>query len=87
MVGEDRVMMSMKELRRVHVIRHAREKKLTQRQAGALLGLTERQIRRLMQRVQRAGDRGLVHRGRGQPSNRRIAAQVKAKVLRLSEKR
>ncbi len=33
------------------------------------------------------GDQGLVHRGRGQPSNRRIAAPVKAKVLRLYAKR
>ena len=36
-------MMSVKELRRLHVIRQAMEKKLTQRQAGALLGLTDRQ--------------------------------------------
>jgi hypothetical protein len=46
MVGEDRVIMSVKELRRVHVIRHAMEKKLTQVKAGALVGLTARQIRR-----------------------------------------
>ena len=30
MVGEDRIMMSGKELRRVHVIRHTIEKKMTQ---------------------------------------------------------
>jgi len=87
MVGEDRVMMSGKELRRVHVIRQAMEKKLTQVEAGTLVGLTARQIRRLIQRVWQEGDRGLVHRGRGQPSNRRIAERVKAQVLRLYEKR
>lgn len=87
MVGEDRVMMSVKELRRVHVIRQAMEKKLTQEKAGALVGLTARHVRRLIQRVRREGDRGLAHRGRGQPSNRRIAARVKATVLRLYEQR
>lgn len=87
MVGEDRVMMSVKELRRVHVIRQAMEKKLTQVEAGTLVGLTARQIRRLIQRVRQEGDRGLVHRGRGQPSNRRIAERLKAKVLRLYEQR
>ena len=87
MVGEDKVIMSGKELRRVHVIRQAMEKKLTQRQAGSLLGLTARQIRRLIQRVRQEGDRGLVHRGRGQPSNRRIAERVKAQVLRLYAQR
>jgi transposase len=83
MVGEDRVMMSGKDLRRVHVIRQVVDKTLTQMEAARLLGLTDRQIRRLIRQVEQAGDQGLVHRGRGKPSNRRIAAPVKAKVLRL----
>ena len=87
MVGEDRVMMSVKELRRVHVIRQAMEKTLTQGKAGTLVGLTARHVRRLIQRVRQEGDRGLAHRGRGKPSNRRIAERVKAKVLKLYEQR
>ena len=87
MVGEDRVMMSVKELRRVHVIRQAMEKKLTQVNAGALVGLTARHVRRLIERVEREGDQGLAHRGRGKPSNRRLPEKVKAKVLRLYEQR
>lgn len=87
MVGEDRGIMSVKELRRVHVIRQTMEKKLTQVKAGTLLGLTPRHIRRLIERVEPAGDQGLAHRGRGKPSNRRIAARVKATGLKLYEKR
>lgn len=87
MVGEDRVMMSGKELRRIHVIRHAMEKRITQVKAGALLGLTARQIRRIKARMQHEGEAGLAHRGRGKPSNRRFAEPVKARVLRLYEKR
>jgi hypothetical protein len=83
MVREDTVTMSAKELRRVHVLRQLREKRITQREAGEMLQLTDRQIRRLLGRVNAEGDQGLVHRGRGKPSNRRIAAPVKAKVLRL----
>jgi hypothetical protein len=80
MVRED-IIMSVKELRRVHGIRQAMEHKLTQVQAGALVGLTARHVRRLIQRVRQEGDRGLVHRGHGKPSNRRIPEKVKAKVL------
>ena len=87
MVGEDRVIMSVKELRRVHVLRHAMEKKRTQVKAGSLLGLTARHVRRLLQRVRTEGDAGLVHRGRGKPSNRRMPEQVKAKVLTLYAQR
>ena len=55
MVGEDRVIMSVKELRRGPVIRHAMEKTLTQVEAGALVGLTARHVRRLIQRVRAGG--------------------------------
>ncbi len=83
MVGEDTVTMSAKELRRVHVIRQVRERRITQREAGAMLQLTDRQIRRLLTRVKESGDQGLVHRGRGRLSNRRIAETKKTKVLTL----
>ena len=83
MVGEDTVIMSVKELRRVPIIRHAMEKKLTQGQAGALLNLTARHVRRLITRVRAEDDAGLAHRGRGQPSNRRHAPALKTRVLRL----
>jgi hypothetical protein len=86
MVREDRVIMSVKELRRVSVIRQTMEKKLTQVKAGALLGLTPRHIRRLIERVAQAGDQGLAHRGRGKPSNRQISEPVKTKALKLYEK-
>lgn len=83
MIGEDRVTMSGKELRRVHVIRQVMDKQLTQVKAGALLGLTTRQVRRLIKRVRAEGAAGLAHRGRGRPSNRRIPEKVKVKALRL----
>ena len=87
MVGEDRVVMSVKELRRVHVLHYALEKKITQGQAGEALGLTARHIRRLLPRVEQEGDKGLAHRGRGKPSNRRMPEQVKTKVLGLYARR
>ncbi|MGH3998961.1 MAG: helix-turn-helix domain-containing protein [Pseudonocardiaceae bacterium] len=85
MVGEDTVRMSAKELRRVHVIRQAMDQAIRQQEAAELLGLTARQVRRLIQRVRVEGDAGLVHRGRGQPSNRRYPPALSARVLRLYE--
>jgi hypothetical protein len=87
MVREDRVIMSVKELRRVHVIRQTMEKTLTQVKAGTLLGLTPRHIRRLIERVAQAGDQGLAHRGRGKPSNRQIPEKVQTKALTLYAQR
>jgi hypothetical protein len=81
MVREDKILMSVKELRRVQVIHQVIEKKLTQVEASGLLGLTDRQIRRISKRVRREGDRGLVHRSRGKPSNRAIDGKTKSRVL------
>jgi transposase len=83
MVREETVQMSVQELKRVHVIRQAMNKALRQREAGEVLGLTARQVRRLIQRVRAEGDAGLVHRSRGTPSNRRYRPALKARVLRL----
>jgi hypothetical protein len=80
---EDTVTMSANELRRVHVLRQLREKRITQREAGEMWQLTDRQIRRLLGRVNAEGDQGLVHRGRGTPSNRRIPEKRTTKVLAL----
>ena len=83
MVREDRGIMRVKALRRGQVLRQTREKKLTQVQAGTLLGLTPRHIRRLLARMAQAGDQGVAHRGRGRPSNRRIPDKVQTKALTL----
>jgi transposase-like protein len=86
MVGEDTVQMSVTELKRVPVIRQVMAKALRQREAGEVLGLTTRQIRRLVQRVRAEGDAGLVHRNRGTPSNRQYRPALKARALRLYAK-
>ena len=58
MIREDRVTMSGKELRRVHVIRQVLDQKLTQAKAATVLGLSPRQVRRLVTRVRQEGDGG-----------------------------
>jgi len=83
MVREETVQMSVQALTRVHVIRQAMNKALWQREAGEVLGVTARQVRRLIQRVRAEGDAGLVHRSRGTPSNRRHPPALKARVLQL----
>jgi transposase InsO family protein len=43
---------------------------MTQSEAGRLLDLCERQVRRLQRRLKAEGDRGVIHRQRGRPSHR-----------------
>lgn len=86
MKGEDILRMKIKELKKLEVVKKALEKRITQRKAGVILNLTVRQIRRITQRVKEEGDRGIIHRGRGKASNRKIPERTKEKVIRLYEK-
>jgi len=82
MAGEDIIGMSVRELRRFQVVDKVLDKEMTQRTAASLLSLSERHVRRLVRSVREYGAGGLVHRGRGRPSNRRHPEAVKEKVLR-----
>ena len=55
--------------------------------ASELLELSYRQAKRCFARYQSEGDKGLVHRLRGQPSNRQADAKQKRRVLSLVEKK
>ena len=77
------ISMSMKEAKRLYVVQQVLERKLPQRRAADLLGRSVRQVRRWVQRVRTDGARGLVHRLRNRPSNRRAAAAVRERVVSL----
>jgi DNA-binding Lrp family transcriptional regulator len=80
---EDILTMSQKELKRLHVIRKAIDKRIKQREAAEVLGLSQRQIRRLVKRVREESDKGIIHRLRGIESHRAIAEAIKSKALAL----
>lgn len=83
MADKDMITMSRREAKRLHVIHQALDKKISQVSAAGLLGLSDRQIRRLIRRVRKKGDEGICHRSRGRASNHRIPRKVKERALKL----
>ena len=83
MAGEDMIMVGQGELRRLHVIQKVLEKVTKQVEAAEILSLSSRQIRRIVRRIRDEGDRGVIHKSRGRPSNRRIPDRIKDRVIRL----
>ena len=83
MAGEDIIMMSQKELSRLHLIRKVLEKKLKQVNAANILRLSTRQIRRIIKRVRKEGDKAIVHKSRGRPSNRKLPEKLKDRAIKL----
>jgi hypothetical protein len=78
---EDRIEMSQAERDRLKVMAGVLSGERTQSEAGRLLRRSVRQVRRLQRRLEREGDRGVIHRLRGRPSNRQKAPGVRGAVL------
>lgn len=72
--------MSQSERRRLELFSRVRLGELSVAKAGRMLGLSERQSRRVWKRYQRDGDAGLVHGLRGRSSNASDGA-LRARVL------
>ncbi len=84
---EAHLVMSAKERERLKIFARVKRGELQQKEAAALCELEYRHLRRLYKRYCAQGDRGLVHQGRGKPSNRAKAAEFKATVLARYQER
>ncbi|MFX6145017.1 ISNCY family transposase [Acinetobacter baumannii] len=75
--------MSDKELKRLSVLQEICDQRITQPQAAQLLHISERQIRRLLQKYKAQGPAALAHAARGQTSNSRLPEEIRLKCLNL----
>jgi transposase len=75
--------MSRKEVHRPGLVKAACAGRITTRQLAEALRMSLRQARRLKRRFEAAGPTGLIHRSRGRPSPRRLAAATRDEVIRL----
>ena len=83
MAGRDMIVMSMREIKRLKAVQSAIERHITQKAAASMIGLSERQVRRVVKAIREQGDKGVIHGLRGRPSNRRLPEEMREKVLSL----
>ena len=75
--------MSAKELNRLEVMQKLSEKRMKQNEASRILGLSLRQIKRLLKAYRQKGAAGLVSKHRGRQANNRLPAELKKRALNL----
>jgi len=63
--------MNQAERDRLDAMKGAKKKVITQKQAAEEIGVTERQVRRLLGKLGRRGDHTVIHELRGRASNRK----------------
>jgi len=82
-MSEQELWMSQRDRDRLKVLHEAEKGHLTQRQAGERLKLSERWVRKLVGRLGKEGDGGILHRLRGRASKRKIPEAVRQRAVRL----
>lgn len=75
--------MGRRDARRLGMVKAAEQGRVTNREAAAGLGLSVRQFRRLRTRVRERGEPAIVHGNRGRASARRLATEVRERVVAL----
>jgi transposase len=79
--------MSQEELGRHEVIQKVIHKQLKQRAAASQLGVSVRQIRRLVRAVRKSGAKGLISQQRGRASNHQLSSTIKTQAVELVRSR
>jgi transposase len=87
MQREGPVILSQKEQTRLRVITEVEAGRWSAEEAAGVLGLSQRQVRRLRKRFGEEGARALMHGNRGQPSRRRLSEELRARVVALGQGR
>jgi transposase len=79
--------MSQKQWKRLDVVRRWERGELTGREAAQVVGLSERQIRRLRRAVEERGRAGVVHGNTGRRPTHRISDATRKLVIELARKK
>jgi hypothetical protein len=75
--------MTQRDRDRLVVLKKAEKKLIGQEQAARELGITARHVRRLLKRLGKEGDQGLIHKLRGRSSNSRLAEKTCQSAVRI----
>lgn len=73
--------MTQAERDRLVALKKAQKKLITQKQAAEEIGVTERQVRRLLRKLRRKGDRAVIHELRGRPSSRKLPEELQQRAI------
>ena len=83
MRNTDLLLMSQTEVNRLEILQAVAARRMSQLQAAEVLGLTTRQVRRLLRAYEARGAAGLVSKKRGKQSNNRLDEQLRTSAIAL----
>ena len=75
--------MSNKELSRVEVLEKLSRREIKQKAGAKVLGLSVRQVKRLVKKYRLEGSKGLIHKARGRISNNKVNQEILDQAMKL----
>ena len=75
--------MTQQDRDRLVVLKKAQKRLIKQSQAAQELGMTARQVRRLLRGLKEKGDKAVIHGLRGRPSKRKTSTEQQEKIVRI----
>jgi hypothetical protein len=82
-MDEETITLTGRDLRRLRTIESALAGRITNSEGAQQLSLSERQFIRLRGRVAKEGPSGVIHKGRGRVSNRRLGEEERERIKEL----
>ena len=80
---EGQLLMTQADRDRLVTLKKVKKKLIKQREAAEELGLSVRQVKRLLHALKKGGDKAVVHGLRGKPSKRRIDESVQKEAVKI----
>lgn len=77
--------LTMRDEKRIEIIQRVFRGELTVIKAAVILGISERQCYRIKQRVHNEGVKGVIHRNRGRPCERKIKEKTVRRIVELAQ--
>ncbi len=78
--------MTQRERDRLVALNKADKKLITRKQAARQIGLSERQVRRLLAKLRGQGEQAVIHAARGCSSNRKISVKLEKQAVAILSK-
>jgi transposase len=80
---EGPLLMTQADRDRLVTLKKAKKRLITQREAAEELGVSIRQVKRLLYGLKKHGDKAVIHGLRGKPSNRKIEESVEREAVKI----
>jgi transposase len=81
------ITLSTRELERLRIISKVMDRAMTQMEASAILGLSDRQIRNLIVKIRERGSKGIAHGNRGRESPKKLSKAQEARIAEIVKKK